>query len=61
VDHLPDQLAYSPEQAARALGISRTQLYRYMRDGSLPSVKLGKSRRIRREALLALLDNSAAA
>ena len=33
-------------EAARFLGISRTKIYQLMRDGLLPYVQLGKSRRI---------------
>jgi excisionase family DNA binding protein len=58
--HTPsaEPLAYSPGDAADALGISRQHLYNLMRDGTIPSVKLGRRRLIRREALLSLLDDS---
>lgn len=32
--------------SARFLGVSRAQIYKLIRDGLLPSVKIGKSRRI---------------
>lgn len=54
--HAPDRLAYSPAEAAQALGISRARLYQLIEDGSIPSLKLGRRRLIRAEALVALLD-----
>lgn len=55
-----ERLAYSPEEAAHQLGISRSKLYEYLHDGSLPSVKLGRSRRITHEALMTFLAGNAA-
>ena len=40
-----------PEEAADALGISRSRLYAMIAKGTIPSVKLGKSRRIPTAAL----------
>jgi len=54
--HAPDRLAYSPAEAAQALGISRARLYQLLDDGTIPSVKLGRRRLIRRDALVELLD-----
>lgn len=42
---------YTPDQACQLLGCGKTRLYRYMKDGQIPSVKLGKSRRIRKSDL----------
>jgi excisionase family DNA binding protein len=56
-----ERLAYSPAEAAQALGISRAKLYQLLDDGALPSVKLDRRRLIRREALDALLDSLGAA
>ncbi len=39
------------EQAARFLGVSKSRIYLMMASGELPSVKLGKCRRIPRRAL----------
>lgn len=50
------RLAYSPAEAAQLLGLSRARLYELLTDGSIPSLKIGRSRRIRREALVAYLD-----
>jgi len=41
---------------ARYLSISRWKLYRMMNDGSLPYVKLNKSRRIPWDAVLRLIE-----
>lgn len=51
-----DRLAYSPAEAAQALGISRAKLYQLLEDGTIPSVKLDRRRLIRPSALTALLD-----
>jgi len=47
---------YTPEQACRLLGCGKTRLYGYMKDGQIPSVKLGKSRRIRKSDLDEFID-----
>lgn len=52
----PPRLAYSPSEAAQALGISRARLYQLLDDGTIPSVKLGRRRLIRVAALQQLLD-----
>ena len=52
-----ERLAYSPAEAAQALGISRAKLYQLLGDGSLPSVLLDRRRLIRPSALSALLDS----
>lgn len=46
-----EKLLYTPEEAAQALGISRSSLYLLLGDGSLESVRLGSCRRIRVAAL----------
>lgn len=50
-----ERLAYSPAEAAAELGISRAKLYQLLDDGTIPSLKLGRRRLIRHEALVALL------
>ena len=52
-----ERLAYSPAEAAAELGISRAKLYQLLDDGTIPSLKLGRRRLIRREALVSLLAN----
>lgn len=44
-------LLLPPEDAARELGIGRTQIFALIKDGEIESVKIGRSRRIPREAL----------
>ena len=44
LDRIPD--------VARFLGISRSQVYAFMAHGDLPYVKLNKSRRVPRKAML---------
>ena len=41
-----ERLLYTPEQAAHALGIGRSTLYVLLADGSIPSVRIGRRRRI---------------
>ena len=48
-----------PAEAADALGISRSRLYQLIKDGEIPSVAIGRSRRIRPEALAAWVDRHA--
>ena len=45
------QLLYRPEEAAEALSVSRATVYELMAAGTLASVKIGRSRRVTREAL----------
>jgi excisionase family DNA binding protein len=50
-----ERLAYSPAEAAKVLGLSRSRLYQLLRDGTIPSSHLGKRRFIRRQVLIDLL------
>jgi excisionase family DNA binding protein len=43
----------SLREAARFLAVSRTSIYGLLTSGLLPSVKIGKSRRVPRRSLLA--------
>jgi excisionase family DNA binding protein len=45
-------LLLTVEEAAAELRIARRRIFDLIRDGSLPSVKIGRSRRIRRDDLL---------
>ncbi len=47
------KLLYSPLEAAQALGIGRSTLYVLLADGTIPSVRIGASRRIRASDLAA--------
>lgn len=44
-------LLLRPEDAAEAIGVSRSRIYELMGAGTIPSVRIGRSRRIAREAL----------
>lgn len=48
---VPERALLTPEQAAAALGISRSQIFALLKTGELSSLKLGVSRRIPREAI----------
>jgi len=56
-----ERLAYSVREAASALGLSEATLYVHIKDGTIPSVKLGGRRLIRRDVLDALLHGDAPA
>lgn len=49
------QLLYTVAQACEVLAIGRTQLYELINKDLIESVKIGKSRRISREALEAFI------
>lgn len=51
-------IAYRPNEAARAIGVSSGHIRNLMKDGSLPFTRLGRAILIRPEDLLALLDES---
>lgn len=48
---MSDELLYRPERAASLIGVGRATLYELMASGEINSVKIGRSRRIPREAL----------
>jgi excisionase family DNA binding protein len=50
------QVAYSVPQAALALGISKTSVWKLIKEGDLPAVKLGRRTLIPTGALQTLLD-----
>lgn len=47
---------FTPEEAAVYLGVKRSFLYELMADGRLPSFKIGRLRRIRRDDAEMFLD-----
>lgn len=47
----PDALLLTPEEAARLLHIARSSLYQLVLTRKLPSLKIGRSRRIPVDAL----------
>jgi excisionase family DNA binding protein len=54
---MTERLVYSPAEAAAMLGCSRQHVYNLMASGQLPSLKLGRARRIRHEDLVAMVDS----
>lgn len=48
---MADKLLYDPDEAASVLSVSRATVYVYLASGELASIKIGRSRRIPREAL----------
>ena len=51
------RLAYSVSEAAEQIDVSRSFVYKLIRQGTLPSVELDGRRLIRHEALVALLED----
>lgn len=49
---------YKAGDVAAILKVSRSFAYRLMQKGSLPTVKIGKTRRVRAEDLLAYIEAS---
>jgi excisionase family DNA binding protein len=56
-----ERLLLTAQEAAQALGVSRTKIYDLMRSGRLRSVKIGGSRRIPVDALAELVNELAEA
>lgn len=54
------KLAYTVEEAAELLSLSRAHLYRLMDSGQIGSISIGRSRRITRKQLLAFIEESEA-
>ena len=46
----------SPDQVAESLGVCRSRVYDLMRTGVLPSVKIGRARRVPVSAVRAYVD-----
>lgn len=46
-----EKLLLTPEEAAELLGVGRSTVYDLLRLGLLPSVKIGRSRRVRVSSL----------
>jgi excisionase family DNA binding protein len=56
-----DKLLVSPEEAAELLGVGRSTVYDLMRTLALPSVKIGRCRRIPLATLREFVDALASA
>ena len=50
-------MLFTPVQAARVLGVSRSQIYVLMKGGQLGSVHIGRSRRIAQSHVDQFIDN----
>ena len=51
-----NKLLLNAEEAAELLGIGRTKVYDLLRVGAIESVRIGKARRIPRDALTAYVE-----
>jgi len=51
-----DKLLLTPREAAEVLGIGRSKLYELLQAGQIPSVRIGKCRRIPATALRELVE-----
>lgn len=51
-----DALLLTPDEAARALAVSRARVYELMRAGELRSIRIGSSRRVPREAVATFIE-----
>lgn len=60
LNHVPQVLAVSPNEAARLCSIGRTTLYAALSSGELKSVKIGTRRLITLDALRAWLKRNEA-
>ena len=46
----------TPDEAADILPLSRSTIYELLRTGALPSLRIGRSRRVRTDAIRAFID-----
>jgi excisionase family DNA binding protein len=49
--HHAEQLLHSPEESAGLLGVSRSQVFEMLARGEIESFKIGRLRKIPREAI----------
>ena len=54
----PSKIAYTIKEAAAAIGLSRSTIYKLMASGELQTIRIGQRRLIRAEALNRLLTGS---
>lgn len=50
-DGMGGRLLLRPEEAGEVIGVSRSQVYKLISEGQIPTVCIGRSRRISRRAL----------
>lgn len=55
-----ERLAYSPQESAQTLGVSRQHIYKLIADGTLKTFTLGRRRLIARSELERLVRGEAA-
>ena len=56
-----EPLLLTPKEAARALGLSQSYVYELLASEALPSITIGRTRRIPRHALEAFIEARTAA
>ncbi len=56
--HREDLALLSADEAAERLGVDGATVWRWCREGRIPCLKIGRLRRVRREALEALLKEA---
>lgn len=49
---------FSPDELWRWLGLGRTKIYELLRSGEIPSYKIGRVRRVRRQDIEAWLERN---
>jgi excisionase family DNA binding protein len=54
---LMHKLLFTAEEAAEIIGVGRTKMYELLRIGAVRSVRIGRCRRIPRDALAAFVDD----
>ena len=55
----PEQLLYTPDDLVVVLRMARGRIYELLASGVLPSLKIGRSRRVTADALHAFIDGLA--
>ncbi|WP_373068559.1 helix-turn-helix domain-containing protein [Gemmatimonas sp.] len=55
----PERYLYTAAEAADLLAVGRTSVYEFMADGRLPSVRIGRRRRIKAADLRAFVEDLA--
>ena len=51
-----EKLLLTPEEAGDLIGVGRTRVYELLRRGAIVSVRIGRSRRIPHQALVAYVE-----
>ena len=56
-----EKILFRPAEAAEAISVSRARCYELIANGTIPSLKIGSSIRVPREALMAWVNEQVAA